>query len=281
MPLQKFFTAKPTGSEKKEPNPRAEFYAKYKQEAEHADKDSKKKCAKGLNARLILVCSPIYMSLPSSLLGVTGRSFLGGNFWSRPQRPRWCRGGAAALLRVLIYKMDGTAFGDQAPPLQAWDGPNHDAIICQAVLYTGLGVSLLAAFFATLGKQWLNLFGKAKVRSFEIDESRNRQRKPSGMVSWKFDLVMEGLPLMLQSTLLLLGYALSRYLWTINLTIASVVIGITSIGLAFYTFIVIAATIADNCPFQNPASQIPRFLYRLDNSRNRYIARCRRAVSRL
>jgi len=123
-----------------------------------------------------------------------------------------------------------------------------------------------------LGKQWLNRFGKTKVRGSEIDESRNRQRKLSGMVSWSFDLIMESFPLMLQSVLLLLGYALSKYFWTINLNVASVVIGITSTGLAFYNFIVIAATIADNCPFQTPASQILRSLSRLDNSRNRYVA---------
>lgn len=186
----------------------------------------------------------------------------------------------AALLRVLIYKTDNTTFGGQPPPLQAWNGPDHDIVTCQTVLYTSLGVSLLAAFLAMLGKQWLNRFGKVKVRGSEIDESQNRQRKLSGMVSWKFDLVMESLPLMLQSALLLLGYALSRYLWTINLTVASVVIGITCIGLAFYVFIVIAATIRDNCPFQTPASHILRSIYRLDNSRNRYIARTRRAMLR-
>jgi hypothetical protein len=177
--------------------------------------------------------------------------------------------------------MDGTTFDGQAPPLQAWNGPDHAVVVCQTVLYASLGISLLAAFLAMLGKQWLNRFGKAKVRGSEIDESRNRQRKLSGMVSWKFDLVMESLPLMLQSALLLLGYALSRYLWTVNLTVASVVIGITSLGLGFYIFIVIAATIADNCPFQTPTSQILRGIYRLDNSRNRYIARTRRAVFRL
>ena len=187
----------------------------------------------------------------------------------------------AALLRVLIYKMDGTTFGGQSPPLPTWNGPDHEIVTCQTVLYTSLGISLLAAFLAMLGKQWLNRFGKVKVRGSEIDESKNRQRKLSGMVSWKFDLVMESLPLMLQSALLLLGYALSRYLWTIDLTVASVVIGITSIGSAFYVFIVIAGTITDNCPFQTPTSQILRGLYRLDNSRNRYIARTRCAALRL
>ena len=181
----------------------------------------------------------------------------------------------------MIYKFDNTTFGGQVPPLRAWNGPDHNIVTCQTVLYTSLGISLLAAFLAMLGKQWLNRFGKVKVRGSEIDESRNRQRKLSGMVSWKFDLVMESLPLMLQSALLLLGYALSRYLWIINLTVASVVIGITCIGLAFYVFIVIAGTIADNCPFQTPASHILRSIYRLDNSRNRYIARTRRAMFRL
>jgi len=101
------------------------------------------------------------------------------------------------------------------------------------------------------------------------------------MVSWKFDLMMEIIPLMLQFALLLLGYALSRYLWTINLTVASVVIGITCLGLVFYILIVGVATIADDCPFQTPASQILREIYRLDNSRNRYIARIRHVIYRL
>ena len=61
--LQKFFTAKTT--EKKGSNSRAEFYAKYKQEAEHADKDFQKKYEEDLNTTLIFVRSPIYSSLPS------------------------------------------------------------------------------------------------------------------------------------------------------------------------------------------------------------------------
>ena len=86
--LQKFFTAKSTGSEKKESNPRAEFYAKYKQEAEHADKDFQKKYEEDLNTSLIFVCSSVYLPLPSSHSGGTGRSFLRSDFWFHPQHPR-------------------------------------------------------------------------------------------------------------------------------------------------------------------------------------------------
>ena len=286
LSLQKFFTAKPTDSEKKGSNPRAEFYAKYKQEAEHADKDFQKKYEEDLNTTLIFVRSFTYLASIELTFGGTQAGLfsavtsgfilnLEGSLQSDPNEE------TAALLRVLIYKMDNTTFGGQVPPLQVWNGPDPNIVACQAVLYASLGISLLAAFLAMLGKQWLTRFGKAKVRGSEIDESRNRQRKLSGMVSWKFDLVMESLPLMLQSALLLLGYALSRYLWSVNMTVASIVIGITSIGLAFYVFIVIAGTLADNCPFQTPTSHILRSIYRLDNSRNRYIARTRRAVLRL
>ena len=61
--LQKFFSAK--AIEKKDSHPRAEFYAKYKQEAEHADKDFQKKYEEDLNTTLIFVCFPIYSPLPN------------------------------------------------------------------------------------------------------------------------------------------------------------------------------------------------------------------------
>ena len=67
--LQKFFTVKPTGSEKKGSNPRAEFYARYKQEAEHADKDFQNKYEEDLNTTLIFVWSSfVYLLLPDSHL---------------------------------------------------------------------------------------------------------------------------------------------------------------------------------------------------------------------
>ena len=61
--LQKFFTAKTT--EKKASHPRSEFYAKYKQEAEHADKNFQKKYEEDLNTTLIFVRFFICLLLPS------------------------------------------------------------------------------------------------------------------------------------------------------------------------------------------------------------------------
>ena len=65
---------------------------------------------------------------------------------------------------------------------------------------------------------------------------------------------------MLQIALLLLGCALSRYLWAINVAVASVVLGVTSFGVIFYLFIVIAGTASESCPYQTPASRAFRYL---------------------
>jgi len=109
-----------------------------------------------------------------------------------------------------------------------------------------------------LGKQWLNRYASTDMRGSAIERSQNRQRKLDGVVTWYFDHVMESLPLMLQFALLLLGSALSRYLWEIDTIVASVVLGVASFGIASYTFITIAGAVSASCPYQTPGAQILR-----------------------
>ena len=162
----------------------------------------------------------------------------------------------AALLRVLIHKMDNTTFGGDVPAIPQWTGPPHMVVHVQAILFASLAASLLSAFLAMLGKQWLNQYMSVDMRGSAIERSQNRQRKLDGIVAWYFDHVMRSLPLMLQVALLLLGCALSRYLWEINITVASVVIGVTSLGVLFYLFIVIAGAASASCPYQTPGANI-------------------------
>ena len=58
--------------------------------------------------------------------------------------------------------------------------------------------------------------------------------------------------------MLLLGCALSRYLWDVNTTVGSVTIGITSFGVLFL-FIAVAAS--GSCPYQTLAARILSMLY--------------------
>ena len=165
-----------------------------------------------------------------------------------------------ALLRVLIFKVDNTTFGNDTPTLPQWTGPPHAIIQVQAILYASLAVTLLSAFLAMLGKQWLNRYASTDMRGTAVERSQNRQRKLDGLVAWYFNHVMESLPLMLQIALLLLGCALSRYLWEINTTVASVVLGVTLFGIVFYLFIVVAGATSETCPYQTPGSYVLRYL---------------------
>ena len=164
----------------------------------------------------------------------------------------------AALLRVVLYKMDNTTFGGDVPTVPHWPGPPRSTVHVQTILYASLTTSLFSAFLAMLGKQWLNRYASTDMRGTAIERSQNRQQKLNGIVVWYFDNVMESLPLMLQAALLLLGCALSRYLWEIDTMIASVVLGVTSFGLLFYLFIAIAGSASPSCPYQTPGSRVLR-----------------------
>src|SRR6202012_5775692 len=65
---------------------------------------------------------------------------------------------------------------------------------------------------------------------------------------------IESLPIMLQIALLLLASGLSRYMWSVNTSVARVVIFFTVFGILFYIGIVVAGTSSYECPFQTPAS---------------------------
>ena len=165
----------------------------------------------------------------------------------------------AALLRVLIYKIDNTTFGGDAPTLPQWAGPPQAIVHVQCLQYASLAASLLAAFLAVLGKQWLARYDAIDLRGSAIERSQDRQRKLNGINHWFFHHVIESLPLMLQAALLLLACALSKYLWEINTTVAAVVVGVTSIGVLFYLFIVVVGTASVNCPYQTPVATLIRY----------------------
>ena len=245
-------------------DPRGRFYEDYRKEAEEYDREFMKKYDEDLNTTLIFV-SFVWFSgvrmLTRSQAGlfsaVTSAFILDVQSQLQPDMGEE----TAALLRVLIYKIDNTTFGNDPPTLPQWTGPSHTIVQVQAILFASLAASLLSAFLAMLGKQWLNRYASTDMRGTAIERSQNRQRKLDGIVAWYFDHVMESLPLMLQIALLLLGCALSRYLWGISTTVASVVLGVTSFGIIFYLFIVVAGTVSESCPYQTPGARIFRHVF--------------------
>jgi len=165
----------------------------------------------------------------------------------------------AAYMRILIHAVNSSLYADVDPNSTTWTGPPPEIVTIQSLLYASLATSLFAAFLAMLGKQWVGWYLRNRGGS-AADKSRDRQRKLDGLENWYFHVVIESLPVMLQLALLLLGCALSPYLWTISRTVAGVTITATLLGVILYICFTFAATFFRNCPYQTPASLIIRSL---------------------
>jgi hypothetical protein len=125
------------------------------------------------------------------------------------------------------------------------------------IAYTSLSTSLLAAFGAVLGKQWLGHYKSNRYgRGSQEERGKHRQEKFDGLITWYFDAVVQSFPVLLQISLLLFGVALGANLWYEQPSIAWVVIATTVFGFLFYSLIVMACLISPSCPFQTPISTI-------------------------
>ena len=120
-------------------------------------------------------------------------------------------------------------------------------------------MSLLAAFVAMLGKQWLNRYLRHAGGSV-VERCGDRQHKFDGLQKWPFRFFIESLPIMLQIALLLLNCGLSRYMWSVNTSVTRVVISFAVLGILFYIGIVVVGMSSYECPFQTPTSTALRHL---------------------
>ncbi|KAG1858538.1 hypothetical protein F4604DRAFT_1627691, partial [Suillus subluteus] len=108
-----------------------------------------------------------------------------------------------------------------------WSPPT--AIIrIQCIAYASLSFSLLAAFGAVLGKQWLGYYKSHRYgRGSEDERAKRRQERFDGIVTWYFDAVVQSFPILLQLSLLLFGIAIGANMWSQQYTIAWVIIATT------------------------------------------------------
>jgi len=162
------------------------------------------------------------------------------------------------LLELLLNATVGIIPHGQPVSPPRWTGPDPAIRQVQAILYATLCATLFAAFLATLGKQWLSRYRQTETHGSIEDRCRDRERKLNGIDKWQFRTVMQFAPLAIQGSLALLGTALTRYLWEVDRTVSSVVIGFATFGFILYMAIVAASVLSFDCPFQTPISLLIR-----------------------
>jgi hypothetical protein len=163
------------------------------------------------------------------------------------------------LVQIGLHNL--TAAGSTpADPASMWS-PAASAVRIQMIAYASLSLSLLAAFGAVLGKQWIGYYkSKRYGRGSQEERGKHRQEMFDGLVAWYFDDVVQSFPVLLQISLLLFEIALSAHMWYQQPSIAWVIIAITVSGFLFYLLTVMACSISSSCPFQTPMSSLLRML---------------------
>ncbi|KAK6985063.1 hypothetical protein R3P38DRAFT_2661870 [Favolaschia claudopus] len=162
-----------------------------------------------------------------------------------------------SLIFAGLFSAVASAFIIQIQP-EFESTPHSLTVVAQSLLYISLGSTLLAALLAVLGKQWLMYYSAAGERGTIEARGLERQRKLDGLQKWKFELIMQAFPLLLQFGLFLFAAALSVYLWRIHNILAGIVLGITAAGTVTYLALLVSAIFFDDSPFQTPLAPFLR-----------------------
>ena len=86
-----------------------------------------------------------------------------------------------ALLRAILLTLNQSAIPGETPVVPpAQEGPPSEIVTVTCLMYASLLISLLAAFVAMLGKQWLNRYLRNSGGSM-IERCGDRQHKCDGL----------------------------------------------------------------------------------------------------
>ncbi|KAG8919289.1 hypothetical protein FRC02_001760 [Tulasnella sp. 418] len=142
---------------------------------------------------------------------------------------------------------------------QQWSPPT-DAVRINSTLFASLACSLLASFGAILGKEMLAEYKSSGALNTLPEQGRRRQRKFNGLNRYRFQLLMQALPIMLQLSLALFLLGIIDFLLQMSPAVAAVIIVPVFVGFVAYIVSVIVAIQQEDSPFQTSLSKSLRSL---------------------
>ena len=139
----------------------------------------------------------------------------------------------ALMVQLIKIAVDGPSAVNLSE-LSSSTGYSSSTAWMQALAYASLSFSVLAAFGAVMGKQWLNSYKAARGRGSLQERGMQRQRKLDGLDYWQLQAVLKAFLLLLQISLFLFSLSLSAHMWVEQTTISSIIVCITAFGVLFY-----------------------------------------------
>ncbi|KAG8862140.1 hypothetical protein FRB96_002170 [Tulasnella sp. 330] len=162
------------------------------------------------------------------------------------------------LLRLLIMNTSNHTLTEN--DLNLYFTPTISAVRQNCIFFASLCCSLLAATGAVLAKQWLQFYGRVGQTGPIEQQAIRRTEKFVDAEKWGLRPVVETLATLLLISLALFFIALVDYLWSVDKTVALVVLVFAAAGMLLYAIMVVVAAIFTGCPFQTGPSTALREL---------------------
>ncbi len=126
--------------------------------------------------------------------------------------------------------------------------------------FTSLSLSLTAALFAVLTKQWIHQYLSAPSGT-PRDRCHVRQFRYMGLEKWRVGFIIGLLPVLMSASLAVFLVGLVLFIVPLRVTIASVVGAITFISFSAYIVTNFLPIVFPSCPYKTPLSQYMFPLY--------------------
>ncbi|KAG8921650.1 hypothetical protein FRC02_012445 [Tulasnella sp. 418] len=223
----------------------ADFWDVYNNEADREDNELIESLGGGLDSLLIF----------AGLFSATNTAFIVESYQDLKQDQSELTN---KLLRNVMRTIHQPSSFTQADLLLDYDGPPSQAIVINMFFFASLCCSLFTAFGAVIGKQWLSHYGTESQLRSSSARGIERQRKYMGLEKWKFKMVVEALPALLQFSLFFFFIGLIDFMWPLNTAVGVLVLLLAILTLLFYVVTLLIGILYPNSPFQTRLTNVLR-----------------------
>ena len=139
--------------------------------------------------------------------------------------------------------------------------PPAYAVRVNILWFTSLATSTACALWATLMQQWTRRYVQVAGRPYNPPKrARIRAFFHDGVEKFGLPAAVEVLPALLHASVLLFYAGLVEFLFTINLTVAYMLLTLVSLGVLIYFLLTIMPLFFHNSPYQTPLSALVWFV---------------------
>ncbi|KAJ7087105.1 hypothetical protein C8R44DRAFT_687340, partial [Mycena epipterygia] len=156
------------------------------------------------------------------------------------------------ISQQLAASANGSTFSIPQPPPFT---PSASSLICNALWFISLGLSLSCALIATLIEQWARDFlHKSEIRSAPLIRARIFSFLYYGLKRFNMHTVVEVVPLLLHTSVLLFFAGLVAFLIPVNTTMTVITAIILALVAGIYGVLTFLPLQYLDCPYRTPLS---------------------------